>query len=187
MKTYVGIDPGKAGAVAIIFNLDNMPVFYDAEKLDLAELGKILVERHVVTMPGVFVLIEKVQVMPGSRQRRILAAKFSPAANFMMPVSQQTGEPIAEKEVGQGRVGILNYGIGYGKYLGMLTALSIPFAEIHPMTWKSEFNLIRKGKEDSILTAKHLYPSIAHLLSRKKDHGRAEALLLAEYARRKNM
>jgi crossover junction endodeoxyribonuclease RuvC len=172
MKTYVGVDPGKTGCVAIVAPLPldsgNTIIFCDAEAgISLADIG---------TMIGIdaFVLLEKPQVMPGSKQRRLAAGEAA-------------GQPGEQKEIGQGRIGILNYGIGYGEYLGMLKVLRIPFGEVHPMTWKKEFLLIGKPKEISIARAKQLFPSVADRLARKKDHGRAEALLIAEYARRKNM
>jgi hypothetical protein len=42
--------------------------------------------------------------------------------------------------------------------------------------------LRKQGKEGSIALACHLLPAAAPQLKRKKDHGRAEALLLAAYA-----
>jgi len=166
MKTYVGIDPGKTGAVAFIQEFGGV-VFIDAEKVELSELGAMIGK-------DAFVLLEKVQAMPGSRERRLAAGIAA-------------GKPGEEVEVGGGASGMMNYGIGYGEYRGMLKALRIPFAEIHPATWKAAFALFRQPKERSIAVAKQLFPSVADSLTRKKDHGRAEALLIAEYARRKNM
>lgn len=162
---YYGIDPGKAGAVCRMAG--NQLIFIDAEKLDLHALGKSLF--HHKEIDGVFVMLEKVQVMPRFRKKRL-------------PSGQ-----VIEEQAGQGSVGMLNYGIGYGRYLGMLQALAIPFDEIHPATWKREFHLWGMKKEVSIERAIQLFPQAAPDLKRKKDHGRAEALLLAEYARRKNM
>jgi hypothetical protein len=172
MKTYAGVDPGKTGCVALILELGNV-VFFDAENgIDLRDLGEC------IGRDG-FVLLEKVQVMPGSVQRRFAAGVAA-------------GEPNEQIEVGQGRVGILNYGIGYGEYLGMLKALRIPFGEIYSRTWKKEFSLLgirplAVAKQRSINVAKDLFPSAADRLTLKKHHGRAEALLIAEYARRRNM
>ena len=55
------------------------------------------------------------------------------------------------------------------------------------MKWKKEFSLVHQDKQASIDMAKKLFPHIDFLFNRKKDHGRAEALLMAEYMRRKNM
>jgi hypothetical protein len=174
MKTYVGIDPGKTGAVAIIsdhFLVDRNRLsevyFYDAEKgVNFNDLAKAIV--GINFNEDCFVLLEKAQVMPRKRKRMV-------------------GGQEIEESAGQGSVGMLNYGIGYGEYRGMLKALLIPFAEIHPMTWKKEFGLVHQDKDRSIQVARQLFPSVDDMLTRKKDHGRAEALLIAEYARRRNM
>ena len=84
----------------------------------------------------------------------------------------------------QGVVAMFNYGVGYGKYLAALAAFGISFVEIRPTEWKKEFGLIKADKERSIVVAKQLFPQVSHLLLRKKNHGRAEALLIAEYNRR---
>ena len=180
MKTYVGIDPGKTGAVAMItptpspYAVDDIVDFLDADKTDLSVLVEIFIKaNHLNT--SIFVLLEKPQVMPGSKARRLAAG---------VAAGLPEGE---EKEVGQGRVGILNYGIAYGEYRGMLKALKIPFAEIHPATWKAAFSLFHQPKERSIEVAKQIFPSTVDRLTLKKHHGRAEALLIAEYARRRNM
>jgi hypothetical protein len=41
-----------------------------------------------------------------------------------------------------------------------------------------------RGKEANRLAAIERWPAWAHALKRKKDHGRADALWLAEYGRR---
>ena len=164
-KVYVGIDPGKTGCVAKITECG--VIFTDAEELDLHLLGQYLTMESALPN-DVFVLIEKAQVMPKIRRRRTTAG-------------------IIEEPSGQGAVGMFNYGIGYGKYLGMLESLQISHAEIHSISWKKEFSLIHQPKERSIQVAIQLFPQTADRLKRKKDHGRAEALLIAEYARRKNM
>jgi hypothetical protein len=74
---------------------------------------------------------------------------------------------------------MFNYGVGYGAYLGILTALEIPFQEVRPQTWKKAYSL-NSEKSRSIIVAQQLFPGAD---IGKKD-GRAEALLLAEYARR---
>lgn len=51
-----------------------------------------------------------------------------------------------------------------------------------PQVWKKFMN-VSSDKELSLKTAKELFPDAP--LPLKKDHGKAEALLLAEYARRK--
>jgi len=84
---------------------------------------------------------------------------------------------------GQGVSSMFNYGMGYGIYKGIFAALDIPFQEVPPVKWKREFSL-DKDKSKSIQAAKQLFPKEAINLLKSKD-GRSEALLLAEYGRRK--
>ena len=58
-----------------------------------------------------------------------------------------------------------------------------PMSLITPQRWK-KYHRIKPGssKEDSRLLALKLVPELAPQLARKKDHGRAESVLLALYA-----
>lgn len=58
---------------------------------------------------------------------------------------------------------------------------------VQPQTWKRFYGLNKKddAKEMARLIAAELFPGTAHELQRKKDHNRAESLLIANYALRK--
>jgi hypothetical protein len=79
-------------------------------------------------------------------------------------------------------------GQGYGQCIGVMAALSIPYVVVTPAKWKAHYNLLMpkatagEKKEASRALARSLWPDAP--LARKMDHGRAEALLLAEYGRR---
>jgi hypothetical protein len=62
--------------------------------------------------------------------------------------------------------------------------LGIPCVLVSPAKWKRYMNLKGgpEGKEQARRRAIENFPNQAHLFSRKKDHGRAEASLLAVYA-----
>lgn len=88
----------------------------------------------------------------------------------------------------QGVKSTFNFGQSYGFIKGVLTALGTPFQEIPPQEWKKEFGLIGKDKKESIRVCKQLFPRVSLLpteKSRVDSDGMAEALLIAEYARRK--
>lgn len=58
----------------------------------------------------------------------------------------------------------------------------IQYAEVHPATWKAYYKIRGEGaKEHARAKARELYPSLT-TLSRKSDHNRAEAVLIANYA-----
>ena len=88
---------------------------------------------------------------------------------------------------GQGVTSMFNFGKSAGYIEGVLTALGIPYQLITPKRWKSEFSL-NGSKDNSIEVCKRLFPDVSLRRTdrcRKDDDGMAEALLMAEYARRK--
>ena len=88
---------------------------------------------------------------------------------------------------GQGVVSMFNFGQSVGYIKGVLEAYRIPYQEITPQKWKREFGLT-SNKAASAEVCGKLFPDIDLLATPrcKKPHdGMAEALLMAEYARRK--
>lgn len=84
---------------------------------------------------------------------------------------------------GQGVTSMFSLGRGYGLWLGLLAGLGFSYSPISPVRWrKAMLDGLPKGKDTGRLRAMQLFPSAS--LSRKKDHGRSDALLLAEYLRR---
>jgi crossover junction endodeoxyribonuclease RuvC len=88
---------------------------------------------------------------------------------------------------GQGVVSMFNFGQSVGYIKGVLEAFRIPYQEVTPQKWKREFGLT-SDKAVSAEVCGKLFPDIGLLATPrcKKPHdGMAEALLMAEYARRK--
>jgi crossover junction endodeoxyribonuclease RuvC len=152
---YIGIDPGKTGAIAVIdggsIKIYDMPLTPDGDVFSPELFDRI----NVI---GAFCALEKAQAMPG-----------------------------------QGVVSTFNYGMSYGMIVSCLQLAGIAFQEIHPMKWKKEFQLVKKDKGCSVDTAMKMFPDAVHDLIKPKRgggvvllHGRAEALLIAEYGRRIN-
>lgn len=88
---------------------------------------------------------------------------------------------------GQGVVSMFSFGQSVGYIKGVLEAFRIPYQEIVPQKWKKEFSL-NSEKSASVEVCRKLFPDVSLLATEKckKPHdGMAEALLMAEYARRK--
>ena len=72
----------------------------------------------------------------------------------------------------------------FGKSAGIAEAIIaanfIPFTMVRPQVWKKHFGLTA-DKDASRQKASRLYPNYAHFWNRKKDDGRAEAVLIAAY------
>ena len=63
---------------------------------------------------------------------------------------------------------------------GVIGALHIAHTLVRPTDWKKVLKLGR-DKEQARAMAVRLFPEASEYLSRKKDHNRAEAMLLAKY------
>lgn len=79
-------------------------------------------------------------------------------------------------------------GFKYGRAVGAIEAAiilcSIPIEIVEPSAWKRLWHLQCKDKEGGRQQALQLFPAAHAVLARKKDHGRAEASLIALYGAR---
>ena len=80
---------------------------------------------------------------------------------------------------GQGVSAMFNFGTSYGIVKGVLGALQIPMVLVSPAVWKRRAGLTGKPKDASRTLAQQLYPAAP--LGRKKDIGRADAILIARF------
>ena len=123
----------------------------------------------------------------------ILLHKFDKVV-YMKTVSflsrEQAATKCAVEKVGamphQGVKSMFTFGENYGWIKGLLDLGEIPFQEIPPAKWKREFSLT-SDKKRSIEVCRQLFPD-AQLIRkgcRVPDNNLAEAVLLAEFARRK--
>lgn len=80
---------------------------------------------------------------------------------------------------GQGVRSMFTFGQNFGTYIGILTALKIPFTYVSPGTWQRVMGCLSKGdKNVTKRKAQELFPSLTI------THATADALLIAEYGRR---
>ena len=80
----------------------------------------------------------------------------------------------------QGVASTFKFGVAYGIVRGIVATLQIPAIFVTPGKWKRHFGLAA-DKEESRSRALQLWPARSDLFKRKKDHGRAEAALLARF------
>lgn len=80
----------------------------------------------------------------------------------------------------QGVSSSFQFGVGFGSILGVLQAMAIPIEFVRPTNWKKAMNL-GADKKAALHKARLLYPDVDLRLA--KHEGRAEALLIARYAR----
>ncbi len=82
---------------------------------------------------------------------------------------------------GQGVSSVFKFGCGFGMVRGVIAASGVPLHLVSPAKWKRHFGL-DSDKEKSRALALRLWPGRSDLFGRKRDHGRAEAALLARFA-----
>ena len=155
---FLGVDPGLSGAFVLIGEQGELK-FFDTP-VQTIKAGKKL--RHTMDCAEIV---------------NILARELA-EGTVMVALERVSAMP------GQGVSSMFNFGMGFGMWQGILCALKLPYTLVHSTSWKSK--LMRdmgKEKEASIVRAKQLYPQASEKLSRKKDNGRADALLLAHYAK----
>lgn len=150
---YIGIDPGLFGAVAI---LDTPP----GTPLDVRDTPTVTL-----------------QMSRGTRREYDVSGMAAILAPFMRLHVHVILEE-SQAMPGQGVRSTFTTGLGFGLWLGVLAALTLPYTRVRPAIWKRALSL-GKDKERARLRAMQLFPTAD--LRRKKDHGRAEALLLAWY------
>lgn len=82
---------------------------------------------------------------------------------------------------GQGVSSTFKFGCALGSLLAVLQVLGLPIEFVTPGRWKADLGL-SKEKSAALHKARLLFPDAP--LARAKDHGRAEALLVAHWAAR---
>jgi crossover junction endodeoxyribonuclease RuvC len=81
---------------------------------------------------------------------------------------------------GQGVSSMFRFGCTYGATKMALAACGVPYSIVTPAKWKPAVGIqAGSDKEASRLRALQLFPEQAAHLSRKKDHARGDAMLIA--------
>ena len=156
-RLVIGIDPGQSGAVALL--ADGVPGgFIDMPTMARKAGGN---EIDAVT------LAEQLRhAMYGGHGGAYRVAVLE--AVSAMPK--------------QGVTSTFRFGESFGVVKGVLGALRIPLVLVPAATWKRHLGLWGADKDYARTLAITRFPSMAEQLFRKKDVGRADALLIAHWA-----
>ena len=84
---------------------------------------------------------------------------------------------------GQGVASMFTFGGAYMACIAIAQRSMCPWMLVRPRAWKKDMGLTA-DKDESLDMAREKWPEAP--LSRKKDNGRAEALLIAEWLRLQN-
>lgn len=150
----IGIDPGVTGAIASYNTGDHYLLVRDIPAIAKDAKGRRQVDVHALT--------EMIEAWPDN-------------AHVFMEQSQ----PMPR----QGSVSTFNYGVTYGILYATILAYSYALTLVRPNEWKKGVRgLTGGGKEASLRRAGELFPERSrYYWSRKCDHNRAEAALIAYY------
>jgi hypothetical protein len=148
-RLFAGIDPGVSGAVGLVREDGTFAAVVDMPTLTQTT------GRRAVDPAGLAGILRQHQ----------------PSFTLVERVGPRPGE---------GAVGAFAFGQTYGAILATLAALGLAHDVMMPAQWKRRAGIPPGApKEASIAQALRLLPEAAPYLGRKKDDGRAEALLLA--------
>ena len=150
-----GVDPGFTGAVSIYDTELNSLIVHDIPVIKSPK-GKTLIN------------LPKLLSILGNGQNRLSLAAVE-------LVSAMPNQCVSSR---------FRFGQGFGQLEMALVASALPLKYVRPQQWKKYFGLT-KDKNQSRELAMERFPNNADLFKRKKDDGRAEAALIALYAKEK--
>lgn len=81
----------------------------------------------------------------------------------------------------QGVSSTFRFGMGYGAVLATAAIVGVPLELVTPQVWKKFHRLTGLDKEASRQKALDLAPGLTDSLARRRDDGRAEAILIGLY------
>lgn len=165
-KCYCGIDPGANGGIALQ-DKEGIRLYALADYPDVADLSDLFYEISA-THPNIVAAIEEVHAIFGS------SAKST-----------------------------FNFGRNFGMLTALLCATKMPYVFVQPKDWQatvwcnSDKSYVMMGakkkidtKKTSLSAAKRLFPGIDFRRNnrcRKDNDGLVDAMLICEYAKRKNL
>lgn len=155
-RLTIGIDPGQSGALAF---------FADGE-FD-----------RFVDMPITPRRAGGMQINAASLADAVREVMRAHPGAYAVAVLEQVGAMPK-----QGVASTFRFGQSDGVVRGVLGALRIGFVEVPPQTWKRHHGLLGCDKDMARTKAIQRFPAAASALARKRDIGRADAILIALWA-----
>ena len=156
-RRLLGIDPGLTGAIAAMDHNGTLDDVMDMPTLLIGKGG-------------------------GSVKRQVDAASLATYLQWATRDETPGDVLVVIEKVAamprQGSSSTFSLGDTAGCIRGVVAALRLPICYVTPAQWKKHFGL-GTDKEEARARATLMYPGAD--LTRKKDHNRAEAILLARY------
>ncbi len=147
----LGIDVGLNGAIALIV---------DGELHEIHDMPTVTLERN-----------NKTKRMVNAQALSLIIRGAKADSAYLERLNAMPG---------QGVTSMFSMGQSLGVVLGILAACEVPTTTIPPRTWQKALD-VPHGKDGSRYRAAQLFPQSADMVSRVKDDGRSDAVLIAAY------
>jgi crossover junction endodeoxyribonuclease RuvC len=171
---YLGIDPGKEGVIAILTNDPNIAAVVTTRSVPTIRVPKSRGKGHLVE----YALHNFGPMLAPFKGKRVIA-----------------GLEYFGSRPGQSSQSVFSIGFGLGVWETALAMSGIPYTRVYPQVWKRALGIsvpkekgkawdAKAAKAASVQRARQLFPSLDFTL--KRDHNKADAVLIAEFMRRTN-
>lgn len=160
MRLTFGVDPGLTGAIATLIDGEPGP-YLDMPTMDVGE-GNEVDARALVLF-----IREQRAAHPGAHIEAVMERIHA------RPMRDQAGKAL---EGGKARHSLAE---GYGQLKAAIRVLGVPLTLVQPSVWKRSLRLLGQSKDAARVLAITRFPKAKSFLGRKKDGGRADALLMA--------
>lgn len=158
VRYVIGIDPGITGALALVRSHGQL-----VELLDVADMPTATVKTNRIS------------------KSHIIAPQLTSLLS-QWRVSTETTPDVVLEDVhampGQGVTSMFRFGHALGLVEGVVSGLGLPLHKVPPREWQTMVR-VRSDPDAGRLRASQLFPTRAGLFTRKKDHNRADAALIA--------
>ena len=160
----VGCDPGMDGAIAI--TVDTRPVrIFPMPTTTLTRRSN-----------GRTRNLRSTDIDAATRLIQLAADYCDPGADPIVCIEKVAGRP------GEAAGGAFRFGECYGALCSAASTLAWVWTVVTPQVWKPAVGLpVGSTKDDSRQLAQELWPDAADKFRRKKDHGAADACLIAKW------
>jgi len=159
---YIGIDRGVTGAIAFLtdrgFSIVDIPIFLDEKR-----------KKKLINSVSLLDIVKRKLFL-------LLKEKAEESQEIIVGIEPYLSRGVSSSQAVWGAA--YQEGVFDHLFMNNLTY-------VYPAQWKKYYGLLHADKEESIEKAIELFPSAKEFLILKKHHNRAEALLIANYLRKK--
>lgn len=158
----IGIDPGASGAISVLAK-------------DVNLLKVLLKVEDMPVTPKNTGKGNEVNAYLLTRILKNIIESYKNMGSVFVGIEGVSAMP------GQGVTSMFSFGRSLGVIEGVCAGLELRVQFIRPAKWKKAYNLTGKEKDQSRTCVISMFPDKSELFKRKKDVGRADATLIADY------